>query len=116
MDVVSPEPFLYSIQSTTTWSLQFELDSPMARGNKEYLQLTIVLSKPDASCVSVINQTVTGLIDKIRQMKEIYKIFYIDEENEVEGFKASHDLVIRLKNDFLCNFRVLNTFICQQTS
>ncbi len=116
MDVVSPEPFLYSIQSTTTWSLQFELDSPMARGNKEYLQLTIVLSKPDASCVSVINETVTELIDKIKHMKEIYKIFYIDEENEVAGFKASHDLVIRLKNDFLCNFRVLNTFICQQNS
>nr|MDO8085747.1 hypothetical protein [Candidatus Sigynarchaeum springense] len=113
MDVVNPKPFLYTIQSTTTWSIQFEIDSPMARGHKEYLQLTIVLSRLDASIVNKISQIVTGLIDKIKHVKDIYKIFYIEDIHDSEGVNAGQDPVILLKNDFLCNFRVLNRFICQ---
>jgi hypothetical protein len=112
MDVVNPEPFLYTIQSTTTWSCQFELDSPLARGNKEYLQLTIVLSKPETSGISIIKHVVSELINNIRQTKDVYKIFYIDDNITGEEFKANHELAIRLKNDFLGNFRVLNDYIC----
>jgi hypothetical protein len=111
MDVVNPEPFLYTIQSTTTWSYQFELDSPLARGGKEYLQLTLVLSKPDTSGIGNINRLVTDLINRIKQSPEIYKIFYIDEKNTSEECKANHELVYRLKDEFLGNFRVLNNFI-----
>ncbi|MEX2684439.1 MAG: hypothetical protein Q6373_022905 [Candidatus Sigynarchaeota archaeon] len=114
MDMINPKPFLYTIQSTTTWNIQFEIDSPIARGNKEYLQLTVVLSKPDASTITLISKIATNLINKIKHMKDIYKIFYIDEKNSDESIKADQDLVMGLKNDFLCIFRVLNKFISQQ--
>ncbi len=111
MDVVNPEPFLYTIQSTTTWSFQFEIDSPLARGNKEYLQITLVLSKLETSCTSSLKHIVMELIKNIKQTKDVYKIFYIDEKNNDEKFGTNQELAIRLKNGFLANFRVLNAII-----
>lgn len=116
MDMINPEPFLYTIKSITTWNYQFELDSPLARGNKEYLQITIVIPKPDAPGISFIKQLVIDIIKKIRKIEDVYKIFYVDEKNTDDRLKFNRELAIRAKDEFLAAFRALAPFFSKNNT
>ncbi len=111
MDVIVPDPFVYSTQSLRLLSCQFEIESPLARGGKEFLQITIALTRADESGIDFIKHVVKDAIEKVKRMKDAYKIFYIDEKNDDKSLLTGDDDPLRLKDAFLGEFRVLDRYI-----
>ena len=111
MDVINPEPFIYTVQSSTTLNYQFELESPLARGNKEYLQISLVFDKSVSKGFDDFIPVIEKITHQLKNIKDIYKIFYLENQHEQEQDQDELNEVVKLKNEFLSNFRILNNFI-----
>jgi len=113
MDFRNPEPFLYSIQAYTMLNYQFDIESPVARGKKEYLQITIVFDKFGMEDFDKFKKILLNIAKSLQMNKEYYKVLNNEQQkHEINGMERLPD-VTDLKAEFLDNFRALNNHLLQ---
>ncbi|HME54652.1 MAG TPA: hypothetical protein VKM55_20750 [Candidatus Lokiarchaeia archaeon] len=112
MDFLNPEPFLYTIQAYTTLNYQFDLESPLARGSKEYLQISLVFNKCGMNEFGIFKKVLLDIANKLQINKDFYKIFYDEHQASGTNELVGQEGLIDLKNEFLDKFSPLNNLIC----
>ncbi len=102
MDIMNHEPFFYTYNSIETYNYQFEIYSPIARGNREYLQFTAVVQKMDEEQRNALNGLFFQAENDIKENKDSYKLFSNRSGNNGMQGPGVID-VASLKVDFLAN-------------
>lgn len=111
MDFPNPDPFLYTLQALTTLNYQFDLESPIARGGKEYLQISLVFNKCGLDEFNFFKKILLEIVNTLQDNKNFYKIFYNDHQLSDNDEILGQEFWFGLKNEFLDKFRPLNNFI-----
>jgi hypothetical protein len=111
MDFRNTNVFSYNVGSNYTINLQFEIDSPLARGKKEYLQITIICNERLAFYEDKIEALLGDIAKRLQNLQNLYVIFYLQgEECSIED-KISPDELFRLKEEFFHSFRELENLL-----
>lgn len=111
MDILNPDPFFYSFQGINTLNYQFELYSPLARGKKELLQITLIIKNLKENQIERLRDLLINIGAKTKKVSMAYKIF---SNHEIKGDVndiANEFNYLELKEEFLSNFRILNKYI-----
>ena len=111
MDLRNTRVFSYTVGANYTLNLQFEIDSPVARGKKEYLQITLVSTEYPLSQVEVFGSMLEGIVTHLQCIQDLYKIFYIQEEQCTNENLSPTDDITSLKTEFLRSFHDLDKLL-----
>jgi len=114
MDFRNPEPFLYSVKAYSLLNYQFDIDSPVARGKKESLQISIVFDKCGMDEFDKFKKILLNIAKSLQMNKEYYKVLYNEQhEQRINGMGKLTNM-IELKAKFFENFRALNNHLLQK--
>jgi hypothetical protein len=111
MDFRNSSVFSYTVGTNYTINLQFEIDSPIARGKKEYLQITIIFNERPASCEQKAGALLEAIAKHLQNIQDLYKIFYIQGDQCLIGDEISPSEFFRLKEEFSRSFRDLENLL-----
>ena len=95
--------FSFDINDNVIYMQIFEIDSEWNRGNKELLQICIAIKKDQIDQLNIIKQELYKVISKIKQEKDIFKAFYLSDDeykkkNRDEIYQNSKKLKFLLKD------------------
>ncbi|MHA1371846.1 MAG: hypothetical protein ACTSRA_19260, partial [Promethearchaeota archaeon] len=110
MDILNKEPFFYNFNNKITFNYQFEIDSPNARGGKEYLQISLIFSIIDDLDVDFFKVFLKDTSKKIKKIKDLYKLFYVKSKS-LDKIPDNESQLKRMKNLLLENFRILKNYL-----
>ena len=104
MDVYEERFFIHITGNIKSANHIFEIPNPHSRGEKELLQISIVVDRDSEINLNLARELLEGFIKEFSEIDDVFKAFYFDFENTKEGEETLEE-VKHLFNSFHKSFK-----------
>jgi PAS domain S-box-containing protein len=97
MDVYEEKFYIHITGSIKSANYIFEISNPHSRGEKELLQISIVVDIDSEINLNLARELLEGFVKEFNEIEEVYRAFYFEFEAKTEGKEKLNEVKVLFK-------------------